>query len=111
MTEKMSVRNDRDQGSREFSADQWSEFMMAVMSKTPRKISIATVEGWVERMTAAFYDSVEALSSATALDLQESAGVPHLIGKIIVQTAQDLNDLTEDEASKSSDAKEKSRSS
>ena len=111
MTEKISVKNDADQGSGEFSADQWGEFMSTVESKTPRKISSTTIEGWVERLTEAFYDSVETLSSATALDLQESAGVPHLVGKIIVQTAQAMNDLTESEASKTSDAKVKVRTS
>ena len=45
MTEKISVENDAAQGSGEFTADQWSEFMMTVMPKTPRAISIATVEG------------------------------------------------------------------
>ena len=111
MTERTSVEHDGDRGSGEFTEDQWREFMMAVVSKTSRKIPVATVRGWVERMTEAFYDSVEALSSATALDLQEAAGVPHLVGKIIVQTAKDLNDLTEDEASKTSDAKVKVRTS
>ena len=111
MTEKISVKNDADQGSGEFSADQWAEFMSTVESKTPRKISSTTIEGWVERLKAAFYDSVETLSASTALDLQESAGVPHLVGKIMVQTAQEMNDLTESEASKTSDAKVKVRTS
>lgn len=79
--------------------------------KDTRKISSTTIEGWVGKLTEAFYDSVETLSSATALDLQESAGVPHLVGKIIVQTAQAMNDLTESEASKTSDAKVEVRTS